>query len=57
MKRRTTRSQRYQRVFWIISLLVVLSMAISLLVSFTPRSPRITPTPTWTPIPIPAPGG
>lgn len=56
MGRQTTRRQRYQRLFWLISLLVVLSMAISLIVSFTPRPPRLTPTPTWTLIPTATPG-
>lgn len=43
-------STRYQRLFWILSLLVVLSMAISMVVTLTPGGPRVTPTPTFTPI-------
>ncbi len=52
MKRKPSRDRRFQRALWVISLLVVLSMGISLFVSFTPRTPRVTPTPTWTPIAV-----
>lgn len=43
-------SNRYQRLFWILSIIVVLSMAISLVVTLTPGVPRVTPTPTFTPV-------
>lgn len=43
-----------QRLFWIVSLLVVLSMAAGLVFSFLPRPPRITPTPS-DPSPTPFP--
>lgn len=46
-KRVTT---RYQRLFWVLSIIVVLSMAISLVATLTPGVPRVTPTPTFTPV-------
>jgi len=42
-----------QRVFWIVSLIIVLTMMIGLFVSFTPRTPRLTPTPLPTNTPFP----
>lgn len=52
MRRRRTSVSRSQRLFWVMSVLVVVSMAIGLMVSFTPRTPRgvETPTPTATAI-------
>ncbi len=51
MSRKPRRSpNRYQRLFWILSIVVVLSMAISMVVTLTPGGPRVTPTPTFTPI-------
>jgi len=65
MSRKSSRARRNQRILWVLSLLVVLSMAIGLVVSFTPRPPRVTPTPfptatafpTRTPTPTPGTGG
>lgn len=51
MRRRRAAVSRSQRIFWALSILVVVSMAIGLLVSFTPRTPRETETPTPT-VPI-----
>jgi len=60
MRRRRTSASRSQRIFWIMSILVVISMAIGLMVSFTPQRPREveTPTPTvviFTPVASPTP--
>lgn len=43
---RSSRPGRNQRILWLVSILVILSMAFSFLFSFTPRVPRVTPTPT-----------
>lgn len=48
MRRQQTATSRRQRLFWVMSILVVASMAIGLMVSFTPRTPRGTGTPTPT---------
>lgn len=48
------RRSKAQRLFWIVSLLVVLSMAAGLVFSFIPRTPRVTPTPSY-PSPTPFP--
>ncbi|MBC7227751.1 MAG: hypothetical protein H5T61_11030 [Thermoflexales bacterium] len=61
MRRKRASVSRSQRIFWMMSILVVASMAIGLMVSFTPRTPRgvETPTPTapmiFTPTPPPLP--
>jgi len=61
MRRKRTSASRSQRIFWIMSILVVISMTIGLVVSFTPQRPREveTPTPTivaiFTPTSPPAP--
>ncbi|MCS7179121.1 MAG: hypothetical protein RML46_06795 [Anaerolineae bacterium] len=48
MRRTRVTASRSQRIFWVVSILVVVSMTIGLIVSFTPRTPqeRETPTPT-----------
>ena len=48
MRRQRATTSRSQRIFWVMSILVVASMAIGLMVSFTPRTPRGTETPTPT---------
>ncbi len=48
-----SKSHRNQRLFWILSLIVVLSMAFGLVVSFTPRPPQVTPTAIPSPTPFP----
>lgn len=61
MSRRRTPISRNQRVFLIMSILVVISLIISLLISFTPRPPQVTVTPIgtapliFTPTPSPTP--
>ncbi|MBN1179236.1 MAG: hypothetical protein JXD18_08500 [Anaerolineae bacterium] len=48
------KSNRNQRLFWtLLSLFVVISMGISLAISFTPTRPQatLTPVPTFTPLP------
>lgn len=48
MRRQRTSVSHSQRLFWIVSILVVASMAIGLIVSFTPQTPRGVETPTPT---------
>lgn len=48
MRRQKASVSRSQRIFWIMSILVVTSMAIGLMVSFTPQTPRGVETPTPT---------
>ncbi len=48
MRRPRAPVSRSQRLFWIVSILVVVSMAIGLIVSFTPQTPRGVETPTPT---------
>ncbi|MBN1953767.1 MAG: hypothetical protein JW900_01845 [Anaerolineae bacterium] len=57
----TRKKSSAQRIFWIISLLVVVSMVVGVFISFIPssrRSPSATPTPspTFTPLSRTAPG-
>lgn len=51
MRRKKATVSRSQRIFWVISVLVVVSMAVSLVVSLTPQTPSGVETPTPT-IPI-----
>lgn len=58
---RRSKSQRTRITFWIITLLVVISMVLSLAVAFVPPRrvtptpiPTFTPFPTRTPTPTPA---
>ncbi|HEY68901.1 MAG TPA: hypothetical protein G4N97_11600 [Thermoflexia bacterium] len=47
---RRSKADRTRIIFWIISLLVVISMGLSLAVAFAPpRPPTPTPMPTFTP--------
>ncbi len=48
MRRKKASASRSQRIFWMMSILVVISMAIGLIVSFTPQTPRGVETPTPT---------
>lgn len=48
MGRKRASASRRQRIFWMISILVVVSMAIGLIVSFTPQTPRGVETPSPT---------
>lgn len=48
----SSKKSRMQRIFWALSVIIILSMLISLAVSFAPR--RVvtnTPVPTWTSFP------
>jgi hypothetical protein len=53
MAQKSSKSQRSQRALWFISLLVVVSMGLSMIVSFVPRQPRVTSTPIPSPTPFP----
>jgi|GEM_PF-2697480 heme A synthase len=54
MSRKKPRNRWTQRVFWAISLVVVLSIAVGLATTLTGPPPRVTETPTPTMAPFPA---
>jgi len=49
---RRSKTRRTRIIFWLISLLVVMSMGLSLVATFVPPR-RVTPTPMLTPTPFP----